>query len=143
MALQEKNAWILGVLAVLAYGTYLVLLSTGSEPGTPLEQRPFAWPMIWAIAGSIVVSILLNIIASIGEPKGAERVDQRDRQIGRFGEYTGQSLLVLGSIVALALTMLGAAHFWIANAIFLGFVLSAVLGSIAKIAVYRGGLPEW
>jgi hypothetical protein len=34
-------------------------------------------------------------------------------------------------------------HFWIANAIYLGFVLSAIIGSLAKIAAYREGLPRW
>jgi hypothetical protein len=34
-------------------------------------------------------------------------------------------------------------HFWIANVIYLGFVLSAVLGSTLKIVAYRRGLPGW
>jgi hypothetical protein len=33
--------------------------------------------------------------------------------------------------------------FWIANVIYLGFVLSAVLGSATKIAGYRGGFQTW
>jgi len=32
-------------------------------------------------------------------------------------------------------------HLWIANALYLGFVLSALLGSAARIAAYRHGLP--
>ena len=31
--------------------------------------------------------------------------------------------------------------FWIANAVYLGFVLSAVVGSVAKVVAYRRGLP--
>ena len=34
-------------------------------------------------------------------------------------------------------------YFWIANVIYLCFVLSAILGSIAKIVAYRQGFPQW
>jgi hypothetical protein len=33
--------------------------------------------------------------------------------------------------------------FWIANVIYLGFVLSAVVGGVAKVVVYRAGVPQW
>ncbi len=34
-------------------------------------------------------------------------------------------------------------HFWIANVIYLAFVLSTLLGSAAKIAAYRRGFQQW
>ncbi|MFD2762840.1 hypothetical protein [Micromonospora eburnea] len=34
-------------------------------------------------------------------------------------------------------------QFWIANVIYLGFVLSAVVGSAAKIVAYRRGFQSW
>jgi hypothetical protein len=51
--------------------------------------------------------------------------------------------IVIGALAALILAILEADAFWIANAVYLAFVLSAVLGSITKIALYRGGLPTW
>ena len=39
--------------------------------------------------------------------------------------------------------MLEVDWFWIANALYLGFVLSALLGSVTKIGLYRRGLPPW
>ena len=33
--------------------------------------------------------------------------------------------------------------FWIANVIYLGFVLSAVVSSILRIALYRGAVQAW
>jgi len=71
------------------------------------------------------------------------RKDQRDREIDRIGEYTGQSFLVFGGISGLVLAMVEADWFWIANALYLGFVLSAMLGSITKIGLYSRGLPSW
>ena len=34
-------------------------------------------------------------------------------------------------------------YFWIANVIYLGFVLSAILSSVTKVIVYRKGVPTW
>jgi hypothetical protein len=34
-------------------------------------------------------------------------------------------------------------RFWIANVIYLCFVLSAILGGIAKVVVYRRSVPQW
>ena len=42
-----------------------------------------------------------------------------------------------------ALTMAELDYFWIANAIYLAFVLSALLGSMAKLMAYRHGFQPW
>jgi hypothetical protein len=72
-----------------------------------------------------------------------DRTDQRDREIGRFGEHIGQSLVVVGGVGALALALLEVDYFWIANVLYLCFTLSAVLGSVAKIFAYRHGFHPW
>ena len=141
---QEKNAWILGIVAVVGYSVYAGLL-LGSGAG-PLPERAYAPIMLWTIAGGIVAGIVVNILIGIVSGmfrRDAGRIDQRDRQIARFGDYAGQSFVILGAVSALLLAIAEADHFWIANVIYLGFVLSAVLGSIAKIVGYRRGLPEW
>lgn len=144
MSAQEKYAWILGIVAALGYATYLgLLLSSGFGA---LTERPYVPIMLWTIAGGIVAGILINILVGIVSGmfrRDARRIDQRDRQIARFGDQVGQSFVILGAVSALLLAMLEADSFWIANVIYLGFVLSAVLGSITKVVGYRRGLPEW
>jgi len=66
-----------------------------------------------------------------------------DREIYRFGEYIGQSFVVIGGVAALLMAMAEWDHFWIANVIYLTFVLSAMLGSVAKIVAYRRGFQPW
>lgn len=144
MSAQEKYAWILGIVAVLGYAVYLGLLFS-SGPG-PLTERPYVPIMLWTITGGIVTGIVINILVGIVSGmfrRDARRVDQRDRQIARFGDQVGQSFVILGAVSALSLAMFEADSFWIANVIYLGFVLSAVLGSITKVVGYRRGLPEW
>ncbi|GAB3894223.1 hypothetical protein GCM10029964_072230 [Kibdelosporangium lantanae] len=141
MAFEEKRAWILGVVSVIAYGTYLVVV-LGRAGATPLARVPYVWPLVWVVGLSIVVSIVANIAVAVVTPKDDTRTDVRDREIGRFGEHIGNSFVVIGAIAALLLAMAEAAHFWIANAVYLAFTLSAVLQSLAKIAAYRRGLPS-
>ena len=50
--------------------------------------------------------------------------------------------MVIGSLSGLILAMLRVDQFWIANALYLSFVLSALLGSIAQVAFYRFGLSK-
>jgi hypothetical protein len=50
---------------------------------------------------------------------------------------------VIGGVAGLALAMGSADRFWIANAIYLGFTLSALVESAAKIVAYRLGFGPW
>jgi hypothetical protein len=142
MGSEERSAWIMLVTAVAAYAVYLVVI-LGRAGTVPLPEVPYVQTMLWAIGGAIAASILLNILFAVAMPEGAGKKDQRDREISRFGEYAGQSFLVIGGVSALVMAMAEFPHFWIANAVYLAFVLSAVLGSIAKVIAYRRGLPAW
>jgi len=84
-----------------------------------------------------------RIVVAVAWPKDADKKDQRDKEIYRFGEYIGQSFVVVGAAAALVLAMAEVDHFWIANAVYLAFVLSALLSSTAKIFAYRRGVPSW
>jgi len=142
MASEEKSAWIMILVAVVAYAIYVAVLF-GRIDGGSISNVDYVRPMLWTIGGSIVAAIVLNIIAGMLSPKDAGKKDQRDREIDRFGEHVGQSFLVIGGLAGLVLAMAELDYFWIANALYLGFVLSAVLGSIAKIFAYRGAFQSW
>ena len=132
MPFEEKTAWAYGVVALAAYLTYLgILLTTGAD---------YVAPMLWTIGASIVANIIATIAIGTVTPRGK---DQRDRDIYKFGEYVGNSFVVVGAVSALILAIIAAPHFWIANVLYLCFVLSAVLGTVAKLVAYRRGLPQW
>ena len=48
--------------------------------------------------------------------------------------------MVAGAAAALVMAMAKVDYFWIANVIYLGFVLWAVAGSVLKLVAYRRGL---
>jgi hypothetical protein len=64
----------------------------------------------------------------------------RDKEIGRFGEYASRRFIVAGAAAGFFMALVKADYFWIANVIYLGFVLWAVAGSAIKLVAYRRGL---
>ncbi|MBU2669013.1 hypothetical protein KOI35_36425 [Actinoplanes bogorensis] len=126
MPIQERRAWSLAVTSLLGYAVYLGLLIAGIS---------YVPALLWSVGGAVLVDM-------VARGRG-QKLDQRDREIGRFGEHIGQSLVVAGAVAAMLLALFEAPYFWIANVIYLAFVLSSVLGSIAKIYAYRRGFHPW
>jgi len=139
---EEKRAWIIAVATVAMYATYLTVILERAT-NTPLTDVSYVSAMLWAVGVSIAASIVLSIVVSITAPREAGRRDQRDKEIHRFGEYVGQSFVVIGGVAALVMSLAELDHFWIANVIYAGFTLSAILGCVAKIAAYRWGFRPW
>ncbi|MDJ0343472.1 hypothetical protein QMK19_18135 [Streptomyces sp. H10-C2] len=142
MPFEEKRAWIMGGVAVGAYAVYLVIV-LGRAGNTPLAEVPYVSALLWTIGAAIVTSIVLNIVVAIASSKDADKKDQRDREIHRIGEYIGQSFVVAGGMTALGMSLAELDYFWISNVIYLAFILSAILGSVAKIVAYRRGFQQW
>jgi hypothetical protein len=142
VAFEEKRAWIMVVVTVAAYGTYLAIVF-GRASGIPLTDAAYVAPLLWTVGAAIVAAIVLQIVVATVAPRDANQKDQRDREIARFGDHVGQAFVIVGAVAALILAMAQLPYFWIANAIYLAFVLSALLGSAAKISAYRWGFQTW
>jgi cell division protein FtsW (lipid II flippase) len=142
MAFEEKSAWIMLLIAVGGAAVYSIIV-LGRADGAPLAEVPYVSTMLWTIGISIAAAIVLHIIVAAASPSDAGKRDQRDKEINRFGEYVGQSFLVIGGLAALVMAMAELDYFWIANAVYLAFVLSGILGSVAKIVAYRRGFQTW
>jgi hypothetical protein len=142
MSFEEKNAWAFLVISVVGYTIYLAIVLSQAT-GRPLVEVDYVPALLWTVGGAIVAGIVAGMLVSIGSPKPKDRTDQRDKQIKWFGDRIGQSFVVIGAVAAMLLAMFQADYFWIANAVYLAFVLSALVGSVAKLVAYRAGLPEW
>jgi hypothetical protein len=142
MAHEEKRAWIMLVVTVVAYTTYVIVVLSRAH-GAALTTTAYVAPLVWSIVLAILANIVLDIATSLGMPSSERRRDTRDKEIARVGDLTGQSFLVIGGLAALVLSLVEANWFWISNVLYLGFVLSAVLGSATRIAGYRGRFQTW
>lgn len=142
MSSEEKRAWVMAVVTFGAYASYVALILAQAGSG-PLTAVPYISTMLWTIGAAIVANVALTAAVALSAPKDCDKKDMRDKQIYRFGEYIGQSFVVAGAVAALGMSMARLGYFWIANVIYLAFVLSAILASVAKIVAYRRGFQTW
>ena len=142
MTHEEKRAWIRLVVAVLGYSAYLAVV-LGRADGRSLPEVPYAGALLWTVGGAVAASIVAEALLAIVIPGASRAKDERDREIGRLGESVGQSFVVIGAVAAMLMAMAEWDRFWIANVIYLCFVLSAILGGITKVIVYRRSFPKW
>ncbi|WP_127551894.1 hypothetical protein [Actinoplanes sp. OR16] len=134
MTYEEKRSWIRLVVVVVAYAGYV----TGVIGGVPYAQAL----IVSALAAVVVAGSAEGVLA--GRTSEVERGgDERDREIGRLGDHVGQAFVVIGALAGMILAMTETDPFWIANVIYLGFALSAIIGGAAKVVVYRTGVPQW
>ena len=142
MTYDEKTTWAQLLVAVGITVTYLVIL-LGKADGGPLVEVSYQSTMLWMIGIGIVASILLSILFSILSGERQFRSDARDREISAFGTRMGQAWIIIGALAAMLMAMAEWDWFWIANTVFLCFLLSAMFEGVAKVVAYRRGLPQW
>ena len=138
MSYEEKGQWVYLAATSIAYSAYVVVM-LGQAGTTPLPQVDYQPILLWTVAVAVVGSIIGRIAIEIVRPSESHREDVRDKEIGRFGEYVSGMILGIGMVGPFILTMLEADHFWIANAIYLVFVVQAVVGTVIKLVAYRRG----
>jgi drug/metabolite transporter (DMT)-like permease len=142
MTYEERTTWAQLLVAIVGTLAYVVIV-LGKADGGPLVDVAYQSTMLWVIGLSIVASILLSIAFSIASGERSFRSDQRDKEIGAFGTRMGQAWMVIGAVAALLMALAEWDWFWIANAIYLGFALSAIFEGVAKVVAYRRGIPQW
>lgn len=142
MGVREKNAVALLVISVIAVAAYLTLLLINLDGG-PITEVRYQPLMLGVIAAGIVAGIACHIVISVraGIAGDDQNADERDRQIDRFGTNVGHAFLVIGGLAGLLMAMAEWDWFWIANTLYLGFALSAILEVTAEVVAYRRGLP--
>ncbi|WP_091227438.1 hypothetical protein [Microbacterium sp. 3J1] len=143
MVYEERNVWTGLVVSVIAITVYviLVLQQAGGGSLTDVDWFPLMlWTIGLSIVVTIVVSILWGMVAGARDPDGVGKSDIRDRDISRMGSRVEQAFVVIAGLGVIVLCAMGADVFWIANTMFAGFAVSAVVGSIARVVAYRRGL---
>jgi heme/copper-type cytochrome/quinol oxidase subunit 2 len=142
MAFLEKSNWVVLVVAVATLATYGTWTLTQAL-GKPVAEIGWVQPMIFSIVAFVVLNVVGNVIAAAANPKEADKHDQRDKEIDRFGERVGNYVLITGACAALVLAMAAADRFWIGNAIYFAGILAAMGASVTKIAAYHGPFQKW
>ena len=138
MSFEEKLTWILLILGPGIYAAYLATVLPRLD-GTPIPDVAYEVPLATAIGVAIGASIAAHIVTAILSPDDAEQRDERDVSIDRRGYHVAFYVLAAGAVFAMSLAMLRKEHFWIANTIYLTFVLMDVTAQTVKVVGYRRG----
>jgi hypothetical protein len=149
MPFEEKFTWVSAVVSTGVAAVYFAIV-LGQVGSVPVAEIAYQWPLLIAIGSLIVLTIVGAIVVAIGTAISAEitgsgsvddigRNDERDADINRRGELVGYYASSAGALGVLALAMLRYDPFWIANALYLSFVVGALVSSAAKLVAYRRG----
>lgn len=146
MSYEERGIWVYLTVTVGIYAAYVSII-LGRADGTPVADVSYVATLLWSIgiaiavniAARIVVEIVSGVANEITRTPDGTRVDARDKEINRFGEYVGGIVLGGSMIVPLGLALANVDQFWIANAIYAALVLSSCVSSVLKLITYRRG----
>ncbi len=139
MSYEEKRTWVYLVTSATGYAVYLAIVLPRMV-ATPVAGVSYIAPLLWTALASMAAATVGQTLVETARPSDSRRADVRDKEIYRFGEYASRWFLVAGAAAALLMAMARWQYFWIANIIYLGFVLWAVAGAVLKVIAYRRGL---
>ena len=139
MSYEEKGTWAYLVATIGTYAVYMAIILTKLQ-STPASHVEYVSVLAWTFSVSIVASTIIRTAIETARPSESRHRDVRDKEIARHGEYSSRWFIAAAAIAALILAMAKSDYFWIANVIYLGFVLWAVAGSVLKLVAYRRGL---
>lgn len=152
MPFEEKSTWV-NLLVSFAVPVVYAVVIIGRLGAESVSHIAYQRPLLIAIGVSIVATIVGTIITAIvssiaveitGEGSHDEvgRTDERDKDIHRRGELAGYYVASAGAVGALVLAMLRQDQFWIANALYLSFVLASIVSGARKLFLYRRGFSS-
>jgi len=149
MPFEEKVTWINAVVTAIVPVVYFVVV-LGQLGQVSASEIAYQQPMLITIGVTIVLTIFGAIAMGIGSSISAEitkpgsskdvgRKDERDVTISRRGDLFGYYVSSAGMVGVMALIMLEYEYFWIANALYLSFVIGTLVAATVKLVAYRRG----
>ena len=136
---EERRTWIYLVTSAGGYAVYAAIVLARAAQ-TPVAHVSYIPALLWTAVAAMAAATVGSTVIETARPSDSRKADIRDKEIYRFGEYVSRWCLVAGAAAGLVMAMARWQYFWIANVIYLGFVLWAVTGSAVKIVAYRRGL---
>ncbi len=139
MSYEERGVWASLLASAVGYVAYLAIVVPRLFR-TPAAHVPYLAPLLVTTVASIFVATVVRSVLEVARPSDSSKADARDRDIARFGAHASRWCVVGGAAAGLFMAFRQWDYFWIANVIYLGFVLWAVVGSMLRLVAYRRGL---
>jgi hypothetical protein len=137
MTISERYQWAYGFAVLLTSGAYFVWLGIQlmNEPATSVE---YVAPLLWTLLASFIVHTFGRGFAAHAS-RGDHGTDERDRLINQRADALSFFIFSIMAAVPMALGLMGLDAFWMTNALFLAFSLTALAGVGIRAFSYRTG----
>ena len=136
LSFQEKQIIFTLISALVIFGSYFVIsFSMLAQPEVPEFSIIFLF--IFAVAVMIAVQVGIHTIIALFAKH--EEPDERDELIELKATKISYFVLVVGIWVTASTPLFWSSTFMILNLMILAFMLSAVVGQVAQLVMYRRG----
>ena len=138
MTLTERYQWAYAFAVAVTSGAYFVWLGV-QLTHTPAVDIAYVAPLLWTLLASFIVHSFGRGFAA-GASRKDMRVDDRDKDVARRADALSFLIFSVLAAVPMALGLAGASTFWMTNALFFAFSLTAIINVALKAAFYRKGV---
>jgi hypothetical protein len=139
MSYEEKGVWAYLLSSAGAYIVYLAIVVPRLFH-TPAANVSYFVPLLVTTLASVLIATVVRSALEVARPSDSSKADVRDRDIARFGEHASRWCVIGGATAGFIGALDHWDYFWIANVIYLGFVLWAGVGSVLRLVAYHRGL---
>ena len=139
MSYEERGVWAYLLSSAGAYLVYLAIVVPRLFH-TPAAHVSYLLPLLVTTLAAVLLATVARSALEVARPSDSSKPDVRDREIARFGEHASRWCLVGGAALGCFMAFRHWDYFWIANVLYSGLVLAAVVGSAFRVVAYRRGL---
>jgi len=136
ISFQEKQIIVTLISTLVIFGSYFVLsFNMLAQPEVP----EFSIIFIFMFAVAVLIAVQVGIQTIIAIFAKHEEPDERDQLIELKATRISYFVLVVGVWVTASTPLFWSSVFLILNVMILAFMLSAVVGQVAQLVMYRRG----
>ena len=140
MTFEEKSQWAYGFASLVVPAIYLVWLARQIADAAEVSDISYVRTLLWAIGAGIIVNMVGNSFVRGSNLAEADKRDRRDREIRVRGDAASFIVFSILVVAPFVLAMRDVETFWIANSIYVAYVLTAIVGVVVKAVLYRKGI---
>jgi hypothetical protein len=142
MSFHEKSAITMLGTIVFVYGWYFLKIFQMTAAG-PVETAAVGPLLFGMVVGIVVLGVIAHILiaakAAIAGEEDVDASDERDKFIEMSANSKSGYVLSVGTLAALALSLLEFSNFMVAHVLLASLVLSEIAKLSLKILAYRKG----
>jgi hypothetical protein len=138
MSFREKSSWVMVGTLVIVYGWYLASV-IGQVDGRPVADVAYqGTAVVGAIAVVVIAAVSHIVLAATGSSRSQSN-DPGATAINRYARSHGGVVTAAAVVLGMALAMVEADFFWIANVLLAGLVVAELTSAGSEILIYRRG----